>query len=162
MKKAKARFARSNRRRILVRHSPPRCKSSRNACGPRSAIRNTIDQDTHQVRGHFSERWQLVRMQIAWSIGLVLLACAVGSQAQEGKKAADVNPALDRFKQLAGEWVGKGKHGDMEHEARIVYKVTSGGSTVVETIDPGVAHGMGTVVHSNGDALALTHYCMLG
>src|SRR6267154_2702395 len=100
MKKPTSKFAGSNRRRILARHSPPSCKSKRNASGPRSAIGNTIDRDTHQVRGHFSERWQLVRKKIAWSIGLVLLACAVGSQAQEGKKTADANPALDRFKQL--------------------------------------------------------------
>jgi len=86
----------------------------------------------------------------------------MASQAEEGKKATDNTPALDRFKQLAGEWVGKGKHGDMEHEARIVYKVTSGGTTVVETIDPGGDHEMVTVIHSDGDALALTHYCMLG
>ena len=77
-------------------------------------------------------------------------------------KGSPANPALDRFKQLAGEWVGKGKHGDMELDARIVYKVTSGGTTVVETIDPGGGHEMVTVIHSDGDALALTHYCMLG
>lgn len=103
-----------------------------------------------------------MRKQIAWSVALVLLACAVGTQAQEGKKDAHANPALERFKQLAGEWVGKGMHGDKEHEARIVYKVTAGGSAVVETIDPGGAHEMVTVIHADGDALALTHYCMLG
>ena len=53
-------------------------------------------------------------------------------------------------------------HGDAEHEARVVYKVTSGGSAVVETIDPGGAHEMVTVIHADGDALLLTHYCMLG
>jgi len=83
-------------------------------------------------------------------------------QAKEEKKAADRNAALERFKQLAGEWAGKGKHGDMEHEIRVVYKVTSGGSAVVETIDPGSAHEMVTVIHPDGDALLLTHYCMLG
>ena len=103
-----------------------------------------------------------MKKQIAWSIGLVLMACAVGLHAQEGKQGVDKNPALDRFKQLAGEWVGKGKHGDMEHEIRIVYKVTAGGSAVVETIDPGSDHEMVTVIHPDGDALLLTHYCMLG
>src|SRR5439155_6560785 len=82
--------------------------------------------------------------------------------AQEEKKGADRNPGLDRFKQLAGEWVGKGKHGDMEHDIRVVYKVTAGGSAVVETIDPGSDHEMVTVIHPDGDALLLTHYCMLG
>jgi hypothetical protein len=96
------------------------------------------------------------------SLALMLYACALFAQAPADKKGTDKNGALDRFKQLAGLWVGKGMHGGMEHEARIVYKVTSGGSTVVETIDPGGEHEMITVIHADGDALALTHYCMLG
>jgi hypothetical protein len=99
-----------------------------------------------------------MKKRIAWSVGLVLLVCAIGSQAQEAKKAA----AFDRFKELAGEWVGKGKGGDMEHEARIVYKVTSGGTAVIETIDPNGGHEMVTMIHPDGDGLLLTHYCMLG
>jgi hypothetical protein len=83
-------------------------------------------------------------------------------QAQEAKKEASAGPGLERFAQLAGEWVGKGLHGDMQHDTRIVYKVTSGGSTVVETIDPGSEHEMITVIHPDGDSLILTHYCMLG
>jgi hypothetical protein len=109
----------------------------------------------------FSERWQVMKKLLAWSLGLVFLTFAMGSQAQE-KTAAGKNDALDRFKQLAGEWIGKGKHGDMEHDIRVVYKVTAGGSAVVETIDPGSAHEMVTVIHPDGDALVLTHYCMLG
>jgi hypothetical protein len=93
---------------------------------------------------------------------LGLSVCGLVAHAQPDKKAPHKNAALEQFKQLAGEWVGKGKHGDMEHEARIVYKVTSGGSAVVETIDPGGLHEMVTVIHEDGDALLLTHYCMLG
>jgi hypothetical protein len=101
---------------------------------------------------------RVMKKQIAWSIGLVLAACAVGSQAQEGKKAPAGNPGLERFKQLAGEWAGKGPHGEM----RIVYRVTSGGSTVMETIDPGSDHEMVSMIHADGADLLLTHYCMLG
>lgn len=82
-------------------------------------------------------------------------------QAQE-KHAHTAAPGLDKFKQLAGEWIGKGLHGDQSHEVRVVYKVTSGGSAVVETIDPNGDHEMVTVIHPDGDALLLTHYCMLG
>lgn len=79
------------------------------------------------------------------------------------KKSPATNPGLGRFIQLAGEWVGKGLHdGAGEHEARVVYKVTSGGSTVVETIDPGGDHEMISVIHPDGDDLLLTHYCMIG
>jgi hypothetical protein len=103
-----------------------------------------------------------MKKQIAWSLGLILMVGAVGSQAQEEKKGHGKNAGLERFTKLAGEWVGKGKHGDMEHEIRVVYKVTAGGSAVVETIAPGSAHEMVTVIHPDGDALLLTHYCMLG
>jgi hypothetical protein len=96
------------------------------------------------------------------SLVVALSACALTAQAQNGKKESGKNEALNRFTQLAGEWSGKGMHGGMEHDIRIVYKVTAGGSAVVETIDPGSDHEMVTVIHADGDALALTHYCMLG
>jgi hypothetical protein len=103
-----------------------------------------------------------MKLKVVLSLFLLLSACAWVSQAQPDKKGEGKNAALEQFKQLAGEWVGKGKHGDMEHEAKIVYKVTSGGTAVVETIDPGGPHEMVTVIHADGDALLLTHYCMLG
>lgn len=96
-----------------------------------------------------------------WTVGLVLLACAIGSHAED-KPRSEKNESFDRFKELAGEWVGKAKHGDDEHDTRIVYKVVSGGSAVVETIDPGGDHEMITVIHPDGEGLFLTHYCMLG
>jgi hypothetical protein len=99
-----------------------------------------------------------MKNRIIWSISSILVACALASQAQEGKQTPASNPGLERFKQLAGEWTAKGPHGEM----RIVYKVTSGGSAVMETIDPGTDHEMVSVIHADGPALLLTHYCMLG
>jgi hypothetical protein len=98
------------------------------------------------------------------------LALTSGAMAQEkaasqDKKDHDAHAAggpLAKFAALAGVWEGKGTHGDASHDARVDYKVTSGGSTVVETIDPGGQHEMITVIHPDGDALVLTHYCMLG
>jgi hypothetical protein len=101
--------------------------------------------------------------------GIALLAvatCLVGVlsfvQGDDKHKAHGESPSLKPFTALAGEWVGKGNHGDMEHEVRIVYKVTAGGSAVVETFDPGSEHEMVTVIHPDGESLLLTHYCMLG
>jgi hypothetical protein len=86
--------------------------------------------------------------------------------AAQEKKNHDVHATaggpLAKFAALAGVWEGKGTHGDASHDARVEYKVTSGGSTVVETIDPGGQHEMITVIHPDGDAILLTHYCMLG
>jgi hypothetical protein len=96
---------------------------------------------------------------------LAIVACLAWTsavQAQEAKSDAPERAPLARFADLAGEWVGKGIHGDMSHEAKVTYKLTSGGSAVVETIDPGGDHEMITVIHPDGDSLLLTHYCMIG
>jgi hypothetical protein len=97
-------------------------------------------------------------------VSLTIVLCLIALplvRAQEKNDSAG-SGALARFAALAGQWVGKGVHGDQQHDARIDYKVTSGGSTVVETIDPGGPHEMVTVIHPDGDALLLTHYCAIG
>jgi hypothetical protein len=77
---------------------------------------------------------------------------------ESGKQAA-----LEAFKKLAGEWRGKEVIGhDTGMEVRVTYKVTSGGSAVVETLFPGTDHEMVTVIHPDGNELVLTHYCALG
>jgi hypothetical protein len=103
-------------------------------------------------------------MKIATHMSLLvlLLAAYTAAQARDGQHASANSAALEPFKQLAGEWVGKGSHDGEQHDVRIVYKVTSAGSAVVETIDPDSPHEMITVIHQDGDALALTHYCAIG
>jgi hypothetical protein len=100
---------------------------------------------------------------------LVILIAAAGfmvsaedKKTDDKKKESSETSALAKFADLAGEWSGKGMHGEMKHEVKVVYKVTSGGSAVVETIDPDSDHEMITVIHPDGDSLLLTHYCMLG
>jgi hypothetical protein len=95
---------------------------------------------------------------------LSLLACALIAGAADEKKDApkEKGTALDAFKNLAGEWVGKGGDAKDSHEAKVTYKVTSNGSAVVETIDPGGNHEMVTMIHLDGDKVVLTHYCALG
>jgi hypothetical protein len=80
--------------------------------------------------------------------------------ADDHQNAASSKGALERFKQLAGEWVGKedGK-GD---EVHAIYRVTSNGSAVMETLFPGTNHEMITMIHPDGDSLVLTHYCAIG
>jgi hypothetical protein len=94
---------------------------------------------------------------------VLLLAVALLGYATDEKKArpaAEKSPGLEKFKQLAGEWVGK--EAGAGQEMRAIYKVTSAGSAVVETILPGGEQEMVTVIHQDGDDLALTHYCALG
>ncbi len=90
----------------------------------------------------------------------ILAIASSGMTIADDKKEAGKQTAFEHFKQLAGEWVGKA--GPDGHEMRVIYKVTSGGSAVIETITPGSDHEMVTMIHPDGDDLILTHYCMLG
>jgi len=87
------------------------------------------------------------------------VALAQNDAKPEPKTAA---AAFEKFKALDGEWVGKGTHDGHMIDAKIIYKVTANGSAVVETIGPGSEHEMVTVIHADGDKLALTHYCAVG
>jgi hypothetical protein len=96
---------------------------------------------------------------------LMLLACVTspvaGQDAKPAGNALGNHPGLEQFKQLAGEWVGKERIKE-GHDLHVTYKVTAGGSAVVETLFPGTEHEMISVIHPDGDDLVLTHYCMLG
>jgi hypothetical protein len=95
---------------------------------------------------------------------LVLLAASTAPRAGDDKAPAKAdsgnNAAFEKFKSLAGEWVGK--KGGEGPEMVVQYKVTSGKSAVVETIMPGTEREMVTVIHPDGDNILLTHYCMIG
>ena len=94
---------------------------------------------------------------------LILLALApvplVGKDTKPQGKEAGKHAGLEQFKGLAGEWVGQGMGGK---EIHVRYKVTAGGSAVVETLFPGTDHEMISVIHPDGADLLLTHYCHLG
>jgi hypothetical protein len=74
----------------------------------------------------------------------------------------DASSAFEFLKTLAGTWERSG-HGH-EHGGKSklnTFRVSSGGSSVVETIFPGEDDEMITVYHMNGPDLLLTHYCSL-
>jgi hypothetical protein len=87
-------------------------------------------------------------------------ATLVGDDKAAPKPEAGKSATFEKFKALAGDWVGK--KGADGPEMAVQYKVTSGGSAVVETIMPGTDHEMVTVIHPDGDNIILTHYCMIG
>jgi hypothetical protein len=94
------------------------------------------------------------------AVAALAVSLTVGARAQEEGKAKASQ--LDALKRLAGDWTCKMKHGDVEHDSTVSYKVTSGGSAVQETIACGTEHEMVTMYCQDGDDLVLTHYCMLG
>jgi hypothetical protein len=72
----------------------------------------------------------------------------------------DAKAAFVRLKSLDGEW----KTTDDEHggDAKVVYRIVSGGSTVMEALFPGSKHEMVSMYFLDGDELRMTHYCSLG
>ena len=94
-----------------------------------------------------------------------IVSLGVGAYAGEDHGAPVAGSAeLERVKALAGRWEGTTTHmgGSEEEPAAIEYKVTSGGSAVVETLFPGTPHEMVSVYHDGpGGKLSMTHYCML-
>lgn len=65
--------------------------------------------------------------------------------------------AMDQLKSLAGEWDGKTSEGKPVH---ISYKLVSGGSTVMETLQSEHDVDMITMYHPDGNSIMMTHYCM--
>jgi hypothetical protein len=99
------------------------------------------------------------RLVLAIVIGLV----AFGSfqAAAEEQKPYTGSEAFERMKQLVGSWESSMDTGQPVKMAAS-YKLTAGGSAVVETIFEGTPNEMVTVYYDNPKRkLNMTHYCML-
>ena len=87
-----------------------------------------------------------------------LAAAPVG----EGQQAPYVgSKEFERMKQLVGEWEGTSNMGNTGSTVRVEYRLTAGGSAVVETLFPGMPEEMVSVYYDRQGILAMTHYCML-
>jgi hypothetical protein len=96
----------------------------------------------------------------SWLGGLMALTLVAGVSAED-KTAKKASP-LDQMKKLAGSWVQADEKGQPTGQVVSVYKVTSAGSAVQETIFPGTDHEMVSVYFMNCKDLEMTHYCALG
>jgi hypothetical protein len=67
----------------------------------------------------------------------------------------------ERMKQLIGVWGGTSNMGKEGQPVRVEYRLTAGGSAIVETLFPGTPEEMVSVYHDRKGKLAMTHYCML-
>jgi hypothetical protein len=84
------------------------------------------------------------------------LAAQAGTGAFSGKEAFGI------LKTLAGEWQGTSSEAGKSLSVSVIYRVTSAGSAVLETLFPGTDHEMVTVYHLDKGKLVLTHYCAAG
>lgn len=76
-----------------------------------------------------------------------------------GKHHAGTPEQLKPLAGLAGTWKGTSQEGK---PAKAVYRLTSGGTSVEETLTMGDEPAMTTMYHADGDRLMATHYCSLG
>ena len=89
---------------------------------------------------------------------MVALLSPVPALAQ-GTPAAD---AFERLKSLEGEWIDVDGIFGAKGAVAVTYRVTGGGTTVVETFPVGTPGEMVTVYYRDGSDLVLTHYCSAG
>ncbi len=70
--------------------------------------------------------------------------------------------SMDCVKRMAGTWVTLGPDGRPTDEVVSEYRITAGGSAVIETLFPGQEHEMITMYYQSGDDVKCTHYCAFG
>ena len=68
---------------------------------------------------------------------------------------------FERMKELAGVWQGTSNMAKEGERVRVEYRLSSGGSSIVETLFPGTPHEMVSVYFDNKGQLNMTHYCVL-
>ena len=87
-------------------------------------------------------------------LGICLLLVIAGGTlllAQSGPLGA-----FEKIKSLTGDWTGKMSGG---MAATSSFRVTAGGSAVMQMLGEGTDMEMPTVFHMDGDRLMATHYC---
>lgn len=100
-------------------------------------------------------RHALVTLSLASAL---LAACASTPRAPSSEAAAQ----FERLKQLAGDWVAVNGTDMAAGGASVSYRVSGGGSTVIETLFPGTPSEMVSVYHTADGQLVMTHYCAVG
>jgi hypothetical protein len=95
--------------------------------------------------------------------GVICLLAFGSIQAAEPEQKPYVgSEGFELMKQLVGSWETTMNKGEGTVKMTASYKLTAGGSAIVETIFEGAPHEMVTVYYDNpGRKLSLTHYCML-
>jgi len=82
------------------------------------------------------------------------------SVADQGHKPYVGSDAFERMKKLVGNWEASMQMGQETMKMKASYKLTSGGSVLIETTHEGTPHEMVSVYHDNKKKnLIMTHYC---
>ena len=92
----------------------------------------------------------------------LLFVVSFVAYAGEGRKAPySGSKEYERMRGLIGAWEGTSNMGKEGQPIRVEYRLTAGGSAIVETLFPGTPEEMISVYHDSNGKLSMTHYCML-
>lgn len=69
---------------------------------------------------------------------------------------------FEAMKTLIGTWEGKTKMHGKEETTQLSYKLTSGGTAIIETLGEGTDHEMVSMYSTRANKVAMTHYCSAG
>ncbi len=108
-------------------------------------------------------RGPMITLAVGLVLGSTVAGCATSTSgiARVAGGPSDASTAtFTRLKALEGQWYMKDEKG--AESLASVYKVSSGGSAVVETMFPGQAHEMTNVYTIDGGRVLATHYCAQG
>lgn len=92
------------------------------------------------------------------AVAALLAVPALAGSAPAASPTVAASPAFDHLKALSGTWTSKAADGKV---TRATYEVSSGGSAVVEKLQPADEPPMVTVYYPDGSQVMLTHYCTL-
>lgn len=92
----------------------------------------------------------------------LLLVGSIVAYAGEGKGTPySGSKEYEQMRQLAGVWEGTSNMGKEGQPVKVEYRLTAGGSAIVETLFPGTPEEMISVYYDRRGKLSMTHYCML-
>ena len=92
---------------------------------------------------------------------LLLVGFTTAFAGEHSLSAYSGSKEFERMKELAGVWEGTSNMAKEGERVRVEYRLSSGGSSIVETLSPGTPHEMVSVYFENKGQLTMTHYCAL-
>jgi hypothetical protein len=98
---------------------------------------------------------------LATVVYLLLVGLSMAYAGERSNLRYPGSKEFERMKELVGVWEGTSNMPKEGQKVRVEYRLSSGGSSVVETLFPGTPHEMVSVYFDNKGHLTMTHYCAL-
>lgn len=95
------------------------------------------------------------------AVGFILAGMVVVHAGEHQIAPYTGSAEFEHMKQLVGVWEGTSDMGKAGEKVRVEYRLTAGGSALVETLFPGSGEEMVSLYHDQSGKLVMTHYCML-